>query len=183
MHIHIFWDSLSPAGLQMPVARSISSILGVKTTISENHVRIAGLDMVRKQVNAQSLLDSIQSYKHRHGIADPVLLVVHQDLFRDGNSFVFGLARESVGAGVISTARLNNEYYGRRGSDDDFIDRIVKEGAHEIGHLLGLPHCPDRECVMFRPDTLAELDRKKKVVCAVCREHLDERLASFFENG
>lgn len=181
MHIHIFWDSQSPAGLQMPVARSISSILGVKTPVCESPVRITGLDMIRKQVDAQALLDSIQVYKRRHGIAEPVLLVVHQDLFRSGNSFVFGLARESVGAGVVSTARLNNEYYGRRASDDDFIDRIVKEGAHEIGHLLGLPHCPDRECVMFKPDTLDELDRKKKILCPSCREHLDRILASQLE--
>jgi archaemetzincin len=182
MHIHIFWDSQSPAGLQMPVSRSIESVLGVKTTVSENHVRITGLDMIRKQVDAQSLLDSIQAYKRRHDITEPVLLVVHQDLFREGNSFVFGLARESVGAGVVSTARLSNEYYNRRGSDDDFIDRIVKEGSHEIGHLLGLPHCPDRECVMFKPDTLDELDRKKKVVCPVCRKLLDQRLTAYLES-
>jgi archaemetzincin len=83
-----------------------------------------------------------------------------------------------VGAGVVSTARLSNEYYGMRGSDDDFIDRIVKEGAHEIGHLLGLPHCPDEKCVMFRPDTLDDMDRKKKTVCPTCRELLDQRIAS-----
>jgi len=178
MHIHIFWDSLSPSGLQMPVARSISSVLGVETSVSENHIRITGLDMTRKQVDAQALLDSIQAYKRRHEITDPILLVVHQDLFREGNRFVFGLARESVGAGVVSTVRLNNEYYGLRGSDDDFIDRIVKEGAHEIGHLLGLPHCPDEQCVMFRPDTLDDMDRKKKTVCPGCRELLDQRLAA-----
>jgi archaemetzincin len=166
----------------MPVARSIEAVLGIRTTVAENHVRITGLNMVRKQVDAQALLDSVQAYKRRHEIAEPVLLVVHQDLFREGNSFVFGLARESVGAGVVSTARLNNEYYGRRGSDDDFIDRIVKEGSHEIGHLLGLPHCTDRECVMFKPDTLDELDRKKKVVCPDCRELLDRCVASHLES-
>ena len=138
--------------------------------MTENPVRIMGYVTARKQVDAQALLDSIQAYKHRHGIPEPVLLVVHQDLFRNGNSFVFGLARESVGAGVVSTSRLGNEYYGLPGNDDDYIDRIAKEGAHEIGHLLGLPHCNDRECVMFRPDTLDELDRKKKVLCPTCRE-------------
>jgi archaemetzincin len=181
MHVHIFWDSSSPEGLQMPVARCISSVLGLKTTVSENPVRIAGMDMIRRQVDAQALLDSIQAYKRRQNIRDPVLLVVHQDLFREGNSFVFGLARESVGVGVVSTSRLNNEYYNLQGSDDDFIDRIVKEGAHEIGHLFGLHHCEDPECIMFKPDTLDELDRKKKNLCPACREQLEARRAGYIE--
>jgi archaemetzincin len=156
----------------MPVSRKISAILGVPTTVSENHVRMMGYVTERRQIDATALLDSIQTYKYRHGIEDPVLLVIHQDLFKNGSSFVFGLARESVGAAVVSSARLGNEYYDLPASDDDLMDRIVKEGAHEIGHLLGLGHCSDRECVMFRPDTLDELDRKKKQLCSTCYEQM-----------
>jgi archaemetzincin len=95
MHIHIFWDSLAPAGLQMPVARTLSAMLGVRTGINDNPVRMMGYDQARKQVNAHALLDSIQAYKHRHNMSDPVLLVVSQDLYKNGHQYVFGLARES----------------------------------------------------------------------------------------
>ncbi len=176
MHIHIFWDSLSPPGLQVPVTRMIAGILGVPATVSENHVRIMGYVNERKQIDAQVLLDSIHTYKHRHSIEEPILLVVHQDLFRNGSRFVFGLARQTAGTAVISTSRLGNEFYGREANDDDLIDRITKEGAHEVGHLLGLGHCDNPECIMFRPDTLDELDRKKKMFCEACREQLDARL-------
>jgi archaemetzincin len=179
MHIHIFWDAQSPAGLQKPVERIISSILGVRPAVSENPVRMMGYNNARHQIDARALLDSVQTYKHRHGIDEPVLLVIHQDLYRDGNDFVFGLAREQVGAAVVSTARLGNEYYGREHHDDDLIDRITKEGSHEIGHMLGLGHCENPECIMFLPNTLDELDRKKKMLCPACEKQLAEITAGF----
>jgi len=172
MHIHIFWDSLAPDGFQVPVSRTITAMTGIRTMLGENHVRMAGYAGEKRQVNAAALLDSISAYKRSHEIPEPILLVVSQDLFIPRHSFVFGLARREEGVAVVSAARLCNTYYGKVHSDDDLIDRLAKEGAHEAGHLFGLDHCEDPECIMFRPDTLAELDRKKKMFCASCREKL-----------
>jgi archaemetzincin len=177
MHIHIFWDALAPAGFQLPVARNIAAMTGIRVTVGDNHVRMMGYAGSRQQLDAAALLTSLSAYKRHHRITDPVLLVVSQDLFSPHHSFLFGLARADAGAAVVSAARLNNEYYGREGRDDDLVDRISKEGAHETGHLFGLPHCDDPECIMFRPDTLAELDRKKKAFCTSCQEELTSLLA------
>jgi archaemetzincin len=174
MHIHIFWDLGSPAGFQMPVSRNISAVLDLPIKVSENPVRLSGYVDGRRQIDAKAILDNIQVYKQRHGITEPVLLVIQQDLFSRHHSSLFGLAREPVGAAVVSTARLENEYYGKDRNDDDLIDRITKEGAHEIGHLLGFQHCNIPECIMFRPDTLDELDRKKKMFCPECSKLLDQ---------
>lgn len=176
MRLHIFWDQLSPEGLQLPVERMISAVTGLPAVVVENPVRIMGFVNARKQIDAQVQLDHLEVYKHQHRISDPILLVVSQDLFNPGHSSLFGLARESTGVAVISTARLANEYYGLDSNDDDLIDRLVKEGAHEVGHLLGLSHCQNRECIMFCPDTLDELNGKKKVFCEACRQQIEQRL-------
>ena len=148
----------------------ISAVTGLHALVVANPVRIMGFVNARKQIDAQAELDHPEVYKHQHRMSDPILLVVSQDLFNCGHCALFGLARESTGIAVVSTARLANEYYGLDACDDDLIDRIVKEGAHEVGHLMGLVHCPDRECIMFCPDTLDELNGKKKSFCDACPE-------------
>lgn len=177
MHIHIFWDSLAPEGFQVPVARTISALSGIRATVTDNPVRLMGYNDSRRQLDAAALLDSASAYRRRHMITDPVIIVISQDLYSPVHSFVFGLAREPAGVAVVSAARLRNEYYNLAPSDDDLTDRLIKEGAHEIGHLFGLSHCPDPQCIMFRPDTLAELDRKKKIFCETCRSTLESKRA------
>ncbi|MDG6257190.1 MAG: archaemetzincin family Zn-dependent metalloprotease [Methanomicrobiaceae archaeon] len=173
MHIKVFWDPQSPEGLQLPVARMLSQILDLPVEVEESLFLLRGFDHGRNQYNAQSILDSLQDvYTRQNGTYLPVLLVVPHDLFIPGLDFVFGLARQRINASIVSTARLTNGYYGRHHSDDDVMDRLVKEGAHEIGHLFGLGHCSDPECIMFMPQTLDDLDRKKKDLCSACRAQL-----------
>ncbi|MFA5331825.1 MAG: archaemetzincin family Zn-dependent metalloprotease [Methanoregula sp.] len=173
MRLNIFWDQLSPEGFQIPVGRMISGVTGIPVVVEDNPVRIMGFVNARQQIDAQIQLDQLVSFRRQHDFPEPILLVVSQDLFNPGHSSVFGLARESAGVAVVSTARLSNEYYGLKADDSDFLDRIVKEGSHEVGHLLGLGHCNNRECIMFCPNTLDELNGKKKMFCPECQKELD----------
>ncbi len=173
MSFLIFWDNSSPQGLQGPVARGISGILERPVEVVENPVILRGFDRTRNQYNASRILTDMQDiYTRQHGIGDHILIVTGKDLYIPGRDFVFGLARPNIRASIVSTARLRNGYYGRREDVYDAIDRLIKEGTHEIAHTLGLDHCDDVECIMFCPNTLDELDRKRKNLCPQCREKL-----------
>jgi archaemetzincin len=173
MDLLIFWDSGAPAGLELPVMRLISGMLAIPSRVCANPLIMNGYSGSRHQTDASVLLDTIDIFKQRQGIRNHVLLVTGNDIFSAGLSSLFGLARPMAGAAVVSTARLSNEFYGRAGSEDDLIDRTVKESAHEIGHLLGLDHCIAPECIMHNPLTLDDLDRKKRWFCSDCKDLLD----------
>jgi archaemetzincin len=101
-----------------------------------------------------------------------VLGVTGVDLTVPGLNFVFGLADPLARCAVISLARLYPEFYGQPRDPGLFKARALKEAVHELGHLLGLGHCPDPACIMFFSNSLADTDRKGPGFCARCREWL-----------
>lgn len=97
-----------------------------------------------------------------------MLGVTDRDLYAGDLNFVFGLAQSPGRAAVISLFRL------RAGADEaGFRARAVKEAVHELGHTLGLPHCPDPACVMHFSNSLADTDRKGAAHCQACRARLE----------
>lgn len=56
---------------------------------------------------------------------------------------IFGLGMIGRGACVVSSFRL-----GRNAGEAKKINRLHKVALHEVGHTLGLPHCPDEDCFM-----------------------------------
>jgi archaemetzincin len=104
-----------------------------------------------------------------------LLGVTGVDLTVPDLNFVFGLADPRSRVAVISLARLYPEFYGQPRDPGLFKARVVKEAVHELGHLLGLSHCPDPVCIMAFSNSLADTDRKGPGFCPRCRELLQKK--------
>lgn len=88
---------------------------------------------------------------------------------------IFGYGYMPGPSCVISTFRLNRNAR----SPDHFRERVVKVALHEVGHNLGLDHCPDKACLMVDAEgAMAAVDRERKALCAPCRAKLNTAAAA-----
>ncbi len=94
--------------------------------------------------------------------------ITKEDLYEEGLNFVFGEASMSIPIAIVATKRLHNGFYGIAEDEELFFMRTLKECNHEIGHTLGLAHCPDPLCVMHFSNSLADTDRKNPTFCPNC---------------
>ena len=125
------------------------------------------LDAARHQYYSTSILQRLER------ASDPdarILGVTACDLYVPVLTFVFGEAQLDGNCAVVSTARLQEEFYGMPGREDLHRERLVKEAAHELGHTFGLRHCADWRCVMSSSHGVERLDVKGAEFCATCRK-------------
>ncbi len=145
-------------------------------------VRVAGLrplpmppeafDARRAQWSAPALLEAVLG-SLPPGI-DKALGVTGADLFIPMLSFVYGQAQLRGRAGVVSVARLRQEFYGLPGNEALLVERARKEAVHEAGHLLGLVHCQAAGCVMRLSVQVGQIDLKGEAPCPACAARLRE---------
>ncbi|ASJ08885.1 archemetzincin [Thermococcus siculi] len=104
--------------------------------------------------------------------ARAVLGVTGLDLYEEGLNFIFGLAHPGLRAAVVSTFRLRPEFYGESPDPNLLVERAIKEAMHELGHVFGLSHCPDRRCVMHFSNSIVDTDIKGALYCPSCEARL-----------
>ena len=103
---------------------------------------------------------------------DKAIIFTSVDLFIPIFTFVFGLAKLNGRVGIVSSHRLNPEFYGLPRDESLLNDRIIKETIHEFGHLLNLRHCSNYQCVMFSSNSADDLEVKGAEYCPVCENVL-----------
>lgn len=123
-------------------------------------------DLARSQYHSTAILQRMQSLS-----SEPerrFLGVTDLDLYIPVLTFVFGEAQLGGRCALVSLHRLREEFYGLPPSSELLWDRLVKESVHELGHVLGLRHCPDWRCVMASTHDVERLDLKGEEYCPSC---------------
>jgi archaemetzincin len=144
--------------------------LRVACSVNSDDLNVsAAFDPLRGQYNSTKILRQLQ------GLATVeswrVLGVAKADLYIPILSFVFGEAQLGplpVAAAVVSVHRLRQEFYGLPSNPELQAERLLKEALHELGHTLGLRHCPDYRCVMSSSHAVENIDLKSAEFCATC---------------
>jgi archaemetzincin len=130
-------------------------------------------ERTRRQYRSAAILRRLPNFRTSAG--ELILGIVNRDLYAPKLNFVFGEADIKNGVCVISLARLRQSFYGLPSDKALLRQRARKEAVHELGHLYGLKHCPDIECVMHFSNSLQDTDRKSADFCAACGSKIERR--------
>ena len=80
---------------------------------------------------------------------------------------VFGLGYRPGESCVVSTFRIKNV------KRQKLVERFQKICIHEIGHNLGLKHCPNENCVMRdAAESIKTIDNVQLNLCESCRNEI-----------
>jgi len=149
------------------LAEKIEGVFGVTTKVVPTALPIErAFDQSRRQYNSTALLALLVNQNKDKDIKE--ILIVDVDLYIPVLTFVFGEAQLNGVAAIVSTYRLQNQFYGIGRNDVSTMERLEKEAIHELGHTFGLYHCRQFECVMRSSTYVEEIDLKTAKPCGSC---------------
>jgi archaemetzincin len=174
MKIGILPIGQTDAGILMRIEKNLARVFPDTTCLAIDEklpLREENFEKKRKQYRSNAILSQIQSYAAKKTGLNRVLGVVDADIFVPELNFVFGEAVCPGKAALISLWRLKPEFYGDAPNMELFSARTLKEAVHELGHTLGLRHCPRSSCVMHFSNSIADTDLKRNLFCDQCYLH------------
>lgn len=130
-------------------------------------------NLTRQQYHSTEILASL--VRRATPASRHLLAVTSVDLYIPILTFVFGEAQLQGNCAVVSTHRLQQEFYGLPVDSALFRTRLLKEAIHELGHTLSLPHCEDYECVMSPSHGVEWIDLKGWHFCEPCRSLINQQ--------
>lgn len=78
---------------------------------------------------------------------------------------IMGLAYRPGKSAIVSKFRIKSKNHQTE------MTRLRKVVIHEFGHNLGLPHCPNKNCVMTSAaEKLTTIDKEKLALCKKCKK-------------
>lgn len=122
----------------------------------------------RVVATTQLLADGVEEREYRHW--DFVVVVTTADLVSHYRSHAMGAPSRTIGAAVVSTARLFPESGTAAAEDEIVAGRLSALILHLFGDLNSVAHSDDADCYMFRPQLAGDLD-------SMCRFGAGERQA------
>lgn len=126
----------------------------------------------RGQYHSSELLQAMQQYAAKG--AWRVLGVTTLDLYVPILTFVFGEAQVGGPCAIVSSHRLNQQFYGLPHDPILLVERMVKEAVHEVGHTFDLKHCQDYSCAMASSHSVEWIDLKETTLCESCQARVLE---------
>jgi len=170
---------ISPVGdfseeLIKAIAGEIQRVFGFSSAIDIVLQDISfALDQNRNQYHSTLILEQLAARVPVQAVR--VIALAQVDLFIPILTHVYGEAQLGGTACIVSTFRLNE---GRSGMNisQKYIDRVVKEAIHELGHTFNLRHCPEDSCIMHYCRNEEDVDRKSDELCRYCKVMLDDEI-------
>ena len=102
---------------------------------------------------------------------EKMICVTDLDLCTPILTFVYGEAQLNGKIAIVSTKRLNQEFYNLPRNDNLLLQRLIKESLHELGHCYGLVHCNSEFCFMHFSSNIINIDNKQCHYCVKCKDY------------
>ena len=160
-----YFQPLNGFRIEQPnrLAKEVSKTFG-KVYVGEN--RKLPKSFYVKERNRYRADSIIKVLRNAHGQDTITIGLISSDISTTAKGVkdwgVFGLGYHPGSACVVSTYRLK-----KRNADEQFYKVVV----HEIGHTIGLPHCPEKTCLMRDAEGGNPLDEEKDF-CVRCKKIL-----------